>query len=61
MQPARLPARARVEGGWADGVAGLRGMRVEVAMMRTPDGHSRLEMSRFLAPPVVAAGGSHER
>jgi hypothetical protein len=43
-----------VEGDWADGVTGLRGMRVEIAMMRTPDGHSRLEMSRFLAPPVVA-------
>jgi len=32
----------------------LRDMRVEIAMMRTPDGHSRLELSRFLAPPVVA-------
>jgi catechol 2,3-dioxygenase-like lactoylglutathione lyase family enzyme len=36
------------------GVTGLRGQRVEIAMMRTPDGHSRLELSRFLAPPVVA-------
>ncbi len=43
-----------IEGDWADGVTGLRGMRVEIAMMRTPDGHSRLELSRFLAPPVVA-------
>jgi catechol 2,3-dioxygenase-like lactoylglutathione lyase family enzyme len=42
-----------VEGDWADGVTGLRGMRVEIAMMRTPDGHGRLELSRFLAPPVV--------
>ena len=49
-----LEGRAPVEGGWADGVTGLRGMRVEIAMMRTPDGHSRLELSRFLAPPVVA-------
>jgi catechol 2,3-dioxygenase-like lactoylglutathione lyase family enzyme len=49
-----LEGRAPVEGDWADGVTGLRGMRVEIAMMRTPDGHSRLEMSRFLAPPVVA-------
>ena len=49
-----LEGRATVEGDWADGVTGLRGMRVEIAMMRTPDGHSRLEMSRFLAPPVVA-------
>src|SRR4030095_6680120 len=37
-----------------DGVTGLRDMRVEIAMMHTPDGHSRLELSRFLAPPVVA-------
>ena len=49
-----LEGRAPVEGDWADGVTGLRGMRVEIAMMRTPDGHGRLEMSRFLAPPVVA-------
>ena len=48
-----LEGRAPIEGDWADGVTGLRGMRVEVAMMRTPDGHSRLELSRFLAPPVV--------
>ena len=46
--------RAPIEGAWADGVTGLRDMRVEIAMMRTPDGHSRLELSRFLAPPVVA-------
>ena len=49
-----LEGRAPVEGGWADRVTGLRNMRVEIAMMRTPDGHSRLELSRFLAPPVVA-------
>jgi catechol 2,3-dioxygenase-like lactoylglutathione lyase family enzyme len=49
-----LEGRAPVEGDWADGVTGLRGMRVEIAMMRTPDGHSRLELSRFLAPSVVA-------
>lgn len=49
-----LEGRAPVEGAWADGVTGLRGMRVEIAMLRTPDGHSRLELSRFLAPPVVA-------
>jgi len=49
-----LEGGAPVEGDWADGVTGLRDMRVEIAMMRTPDGHSRLEMSRFLAPPVVA-------
>ena len=49
-----LEGRATVEGDWADGVTGLPGMRVEIAMMRTPDGHGRLELSRFLAPPVVA-------
>ena len=46
--------RASIEGDWAAGVTGLRDMRVEIAMLRTPDGHSRLELSRFLAPPVVA-------
>ena len=49
-----LEGRAPIEGAWADGVTGLRGMRVEIAMMRTPDGHSRLELSRFLAPPAIA-------
>jgi catechol 2,3-dioxygenase-like lactoylglutathione lyase family enzyme len=49
-----LEGRAPIEGDWADDVTGLRDMRVEIAMMRTPDGHSRLEMSRFLAPPLVA-------
>ncbi len=49
-----LEGRGNVEGDWADGVTGLRDMRVEVAMMRTPDGHSRLEISRFLAPAVAA-------
>src|SRR4029453_11210295 len=49
-----LEGRAPIEGDWADGVTGLRDMCVEIAMMRTPDGHSRIELSRFLAPPVVA-------
>src|SRR5882672_6933449 len=49
-----LEGRAPIEGDWADGVTGLRDMRAEIAMMRTPDGHGRLELSRFLAPPVVA-------
>ncbi|MGS0622524.1 VOC family protein [Ralstonia sp. VS2407] len=49
-----LEGRAPIEGDWADGVTGLPGMRVEIVMMRTPDGHGRLELSRFLAPPVVA-------
>jgi catechol 2,3-dioxygenase-like lactoylglutathione lyase family enzyme len=49
-----LEGRAIVEGEWAGRVTGLGDQRVEIAMMRTPDGHSRLELSRFLAPPVVA-------
>ena len=49
-----LEGRAMVEGAWAGRVTGLGDQRVEVAMLRTPDGHSRLELSRFLAPPVVA-------
>src|SRR5437660_11975691 len=49
-----LEGRATIEGEWAGRVTGLRDQSVEIAMMRTPDGHSRLELSRFLAPPVVA-------
>ena len=49
-----LEGRAMIEGEWAGRVTGLGDQRVESAMMRTPDGHSRLEFSRFLAPPVVA-------
>lgn len=49
-----LEGRAPIEGDWADGVTGLHDVRAEIAMMRTPDGHGRLELSRFLAPPVVA-------
>ena len=49
-----LEGRATVEGDWAERVTGLRPMRVEMAMMRTRDGHSRLEISRFLTPPPVA-------
>ena len=50
----QLEGRAMVEGEWAGRVTGLGQQRVEIAMMVTPDGHSRLEISRFLAPPVVA-------
>src|ERR687896_721325 len=50
----KLEGRATIEGDWAERVTGLRPMRVEIAMMRTPDGHSRLELSRFLTPPAVA-------
>src|ERR671935_996041 len=49
-----LEGQAMIEGEWAGRVTGLGDQRVEVAMMRTPDGHSRLELSHFLAPPVVA-------
>jgi catechol 2,3-dioxygenase-like lactoylglutathione lyase family enzyme len=49
-----LEGRATVEGEWAGRVTGLGDQRVEIAMMRTPDGHGRLELSRFLEPPVVA-------
>src|SRR5262245_46926399 len=49
-----LEGRAPIEGDWADGVTGLRNMRAEIAMLRTPDGHGRLEISRFIAPPVIA-------
>jgi catechol 2,3-dioxygenase-like lactoylglutathione lyase family enzyme len=50
----KLEGRAMIEGKWAGRVTGLGDQRVEIAMMVTPDGHSRLELSRFLAPPVVA-------
>lgn len=46
--------RAMIEGEWAGRVTGLPSQRVEIAMMVTPDGHSRLELSRFLDPPVAA-------
>ena len=49
-----LEGQAVVEGEWAGRVTGLGDQRVEIAMMRTPDGHSRLELSRFLEPPVVS-------
>ncbi|TCA27748.1 VOC family protein [Rhizobium leguminosarum bv. viciae] len=49
-----LEGRAAIEGEWAGRVTGLGNQHVEIAMMRTPDGHSRLELSRFLTPPVVA-------
>lgn len=49
-----LEGRTMVEGEWAGRVTGVRDQQVEIAMMRTPDGHSRLEISRFLHPAVVA-------
>ena len=50
----KLEGRATIEGEWAGRVTGLGNQHVEIAMMVTPDGHSRLELSRFLAPPIVA-------
>ena len=49
-----LEGQATIEGEWAGRITGLGDQRVEIAMMRTPDGHSRLEISRFLTPPTVA-------
>ena len=49
-----LEGRAMIDGEWAGRVTGLADQQVEIAMMRTPDGHSRLELSRFLRPAVIA-------
>ena len=49
-----LEGRTSIEGEWSGRVTGLHGQRVEVAMMRTPDGHSRLELSRFNAPAIAS-------
>src|SRR3954449_11424256 len=50
----KLEGRTTIEGEWAGRVTGLGSQRVEIAMLVTPDGHSRLELSRFLSPPIVA-------
>jgi catechol 2,3-dioxygenase-like lactoylglutathione lyase family enzyme len=49
-----LEGRATIDEDWAGRVTGVRGQRVEIATMRTPDGYSRLELTRFLEPSVVA-------
>ena len=49
-----LEGQATIDGDWSGRVTGLRGQRVAIAMMRTPDGHNRLELSRYLTPPPVA-------
>lgn len=49
-----LEGRATIEGEWAGRVTGLGDQHVEIAMMRTPDGHGKLELSRFIRPAVVA-------
>lgn len=50
----KLEGRAMIEGEWAGRVTGLDNQKVEIAMMVTPDGHSRLELSRFLDPEIIA-------
>jgi catechol 2,3-dioxygenase-like lactoylglutathione lyase family enzyme len=49
-----LEGRAMIDGEWSGRVTGLRGQRVEIAMMRMPDGHGRIELSRYLTPPTEA-------
>jgi catechol 2,3-dioxygenase-like lactoylglutathione lyase family enzyme len=50
----KLEGRAMIEGEWAGRVTGLGSQQVEIAMMVTPDGHSRLELSRFISPAVIS-------
>ena len=50
-----LDGETQVEGPWVDGTVGLEGVRCDIAMMRTPDGHGRVELSRFHTPPAVRA------
>ncbi|PKA17193.1 VOC family protein [Leptospira haakeii] len=49
-----LEGQMRIEGSWADHVVGLEGMQVDMAMMKTPDGHSRLELSKFIKPKAIS-------
>jgi len=49
-----LEGRAQIEGPWADRTVGLDGVRSEIAMMRTPDGHGRLELTKYHAPAAVS-------
>ena len=53
-----LEGRMPIEGEWAGRVTGVRDQRVEIAMLRTPDGHGRIELSRFVAPAIA---GDHRR
>jgi catechol 2,3-dioxygenase-like lactoylglutathione lyase family enzyme len=50
-----LEGRAQIEGPWADRTVGLDGLRSEIAMMRTPDGHSKLELSKYHRPAAIGA------
>jgi catechol 2,3-dioxygenase-like lactoylglutathione lyase family enzyme len=51
-----LDGKAQIEGSWADRTVGLDGIRSEIAMMRTPDGHSKLELTKYHAPAAIGAG-----
>ena len=53
-----LEGKAQIEGLWADRTVGLDGVRSEIAMMRTPDGHSKLELTKYHAPAAVPAPGN---
>ena len=50
-----LEGEATVEGPWVDRIVGLEGVRSDVAMLRTPDGHGRLELTKFQSPAAVSA------
>jgi catechol 2,3-dioxygenase-like lactoylglutathione lyase family enzyme len=51
-----LEGETTVEGSWVDRIVGLSGVRSDIAMMRTPDGHSRLELTKFQRPPATSVG-----
>src|ERR671915_764685 len=50
-----LEGETTVEGAWVDRVVGLDGVRSDIAMMRTPDGHGRVELDKFHTPPAIRA------
>src|SRR3954454_4326671 len=50
-----LQGETTIEGPWADSTVGLEGVRADIAMMRTPDGHGRVELSKFHTPPAIRA------
>ena len=52
-----LEGEGKVEGGWVDRVVGLSGVRAEIAMLQSPDGHGRVELAKFHAPPGEAGDG----
>jgi len=54
-----LEGETQVEGPWVDSVVGLDGVRADIAMLRTPDGHGRVELTRFHTPPAVRVGAEN--